>query len=497
MIPAQNTSHAIVSVPFERIHDLIEAVRDAGILPRQIPPGGAWEMLELPMPRIDLGFRVRYRAELGPIEIEAWRPDGTDEIRLGAAINLIQAELEAYELSTGDHLTSIDFAVSGRVYVSGSIEPRPHDKAVFFVLRRVRATPDDTSAGLPTPWPEVDLGQIMTRIADRALRAQLAVAGNLPERALPLNPALETGKLLGVQLNLAAAYTAPAQRDDWLSHPVCLPPGFGDPGCAPGPGTDETFYDRIEVYAAAATTPAPVPVNQVGRQFQIDIGVDLLRQALAEARTPEWRGDGKYLLFRYEYELDAAIRDWPHSVDDIGFWFGFTGREFVWYPKTKWCEGWTWTPWGDVKYTYPCGVEDGWAETQSFHVETMFRLYTSGEMICVERREIVVEHDQNLLGRLWEFILTGLVFAIPVVGPILGTAIVLGEMIVFMALVLARLILKIVDAVAPNQACVPLNGVFARVPVVEDRVDALVSRPVLEMKTNGITVAFDADFEKR
>jgi len=498
MIPNQNTSHVVLSFPFERITDLIEAMRDAAILPRGFPAAGGWGTIEIPVPRIDLLFRVRFRIELGPMRLEAWQPQTNVELRLGATIVAAQFVLEVFELSqpANPPLASIDYAVSGHIYISGTIERRSGEKGLFFVLRRVHATPDDSSAGLPTPWPELDFEEILTRIADRAVRAQLVASAPLPERALPVSTELETSGLIGVPLQLDYAIRDPHNTIDWLSQRQCLPRGIGDPACTPGSGTLFPFYERLDVYAAPAGTSPPVHVNLVGRQFQIDIGIDLLRRALNQARDPSWHGDKKFGPFRFLYDLDVDIRPWPGTSDgSIGIWFGLTGEHDLWYPKIKWCEGETF----GIKYDYPCGFEDGWTSVQSVRIEVMFRLRTDASgRICIERTTIVYDFDQNLLGSLYAVFLAGLMAAIPFVGPIIASAFLFAEtMISFIVGVLARLIVKLIDTVAPNQLCVPLSDQFARIPLIDDRVEATLSSPFLEMKTNGITVAFDGDFEKR
>lgn len=501
MIPGQNTSHVVLSFPFERITDLIEAMRDAAILPRKYPANVTWGTIEIPVPRIDLGFRVRFRAELGPMKVEAWQPQAIPEFRLGATITVMQFVLEAFELSqppTVPPLASIDYAVSGRVYISGSIERRSGEKGLFFVLRRVRATPDDSSAGLPAPWPEVDLEEILTRIADRAVRAQLVASAPLPERALPVSTELETTGLIGVPLELNYAVRDPANTVDWLSFRQCLPPGLGDPGCSPGAGVTLPLFDRLDVYAAPAGSPPPVHVNLVNpaKQFQIDIGIDLLRRALNQARKPSWQGETKFGPFRFVHNLDVDIRPWPGSTDgSIGIWFSFTGEHDLWYPKIKWCQGETF----GIKYDYPCGFEDGWTSVQSVRIEMMFRLYSdpSGR-ICIERTTIVYDFDQSLIGTLYAVFLAGLVSAIPFVGPIIASTFLFAEtMITFIVGILAALIVELINILVPNQYCAAISDQFARIPLIGDRVDVDISHPFLEMKTNGVTVAFDGDFEKR
>lgn len=498
MIPDNNKSHVVLSFPFDRITDLIEATRDAGILPRREPASGGWDTLDVPVARIDLGFRARFRAELGPMKIEAWQPAAAPEFRFGATITILEFVLEAYELSTGTVLTDIDFAVSGRIYISGILQVSPSDQAVFFILQRVRATPDDTTAGLPTPWPGIAIPEILSRIADRTIRAQLLPSGNPLQRRLPINPVLNTGGLVGFPLQLNYIPRDEANIVDWLSYKVCLPSGIGNQACAPGAGQIFPFFNRLDVYANAAGTNPPDHVNLVGRQFQIDVGINLLRQALMQHEDSSWHGDKKYFAFRFTYDLAADFRPWPGATDgSIGIWFGFTGIEYVWYPKIKWCDGSTL----GVKYKYPCGIEDGWAETQRVTIEMMFRLYADASggvsRICIERTQLRYDVDENLWGRLYEFIMTALIDSIPIIGPIVSTAIVLGEMLIFFVLLLADLVAKLIDAIVPNQFCASLGKTFATLPIINDRVDALLSNAFLEMKTNGITIALDGHFEKR
>lgn len=498
MIPNQNTSHVVVTFPWERVTDLIEACRDAGILPRQFPPGGGWDSLDLSVSRIDITFRVRYRGEVGPIRIEAWHPTDTDEIRLGASLDYLLLAVDVIETSTGGLLASIDYALSGRIYVSGSLEARTSQKGLFFVLRRVLVTLDDSSAGLPSPLPGLDLSQFMTRIVDRTIRAQLQIQPALPERQLPISTVIETGGLTTTPLYLNYQLLDPIIKPDWLSRHVCLPAQLGSPQCTPGIPQQTTFYDRVDLYGAPNGIGPPVHPNLLGRQFQVDVGVDLLRQAINAQRTSDWQGEMRWGIFKFSYNMDANIREWPNTGDNsAGFWFHLDAHEFTWYPKVKMCPGWTDTPFGRYDYEYPCGIEDGWAETQSVVIETMFRFFVQNNLVCVERLPLRFDHDQNLWGRLLEAIEFTLIALIPVIGPIVSAAVATFEVIAFIALVLAQVVARLVDVVVPIGACMPISQKFAELPIINDRVDVALLDALLEFKINGISIAFNGDFEKR
>jgi hypothetical protein len=500
MIPQQNTRHVVLSFPTERIEDLILAIESAGILPKVYPKDGGWDTLDIPFARLDLGLRLRFRMQFGRIAIDAIQLDRLQEFRFGADIALIDTFLDAYELSTGLTLASLEFAVSGRVYVAGSLEVRPSAQAVFFVLRQVRATPDDTSAGLPTPWPAVDLQQIMGRVADRALRVQLNAAGRLPERALPIDPVLNTGGLIGFPLVMNFATREPVSQVDWLSYNVCLPAGMGDAHCSAGPGAVATFFERLDIYASPPSTAPPIPVNLIGRQFQIDMGIVLLRRALADQRKPSWSGSPKFLMYRFVYDLEADIRAWPGTTTgDVGFWFQLSGTQQIWYPKVKMCRGWTDTPFGRIEFDYPCGVEDGWLDVTTITVTTMFRLYSSpdGSSICIERNGPNYSSQPNLWGELYDFIMQTLIDLIPIIGPIVSIGMEVVDVLVMIVSIITALVAKLIDDILPGELCFPIGRTFARLPLLDDRIEIALSNTFCEMKANGITIGFDGEFEKR
>jgi hypothetical protein len=494
MIPANNVGYVVAAGPFAKLNDLIASCQRAAILPTSLPRGGGWDALEMPIPRLDIKIRLAAQVQLGQISLDAVVPSQV-EVRLAGQIKQIGVKLELIEISSGQSLAQLDYAVSGRVAISGTIDSRVNDKAMYFTLRKVWVTPDDSTFGIPEPWPELDLQYFLSRILDRGIRAQLTV-GQLLERRIPVDPIIETDGLLSQPLYLGNSFQDPNSRDDWLLHPVCLPSG-GDPGCNPGAPAVRKFMDTLIVFASNANAPAPDPINHLGQPFQIDIGAALIRAALQQKFSdPKLHPEIKFGPFKYKIDVDAQYQGIPGGGDDAEFALKATLAEYAWYPEIIFCRGETDTPWGDKWYfDYPCGVRDGWLFVKSQWIETGIRFTSDGHgNICVQRRHIDWSSDFNLWGTIYAFVIEYVLASIPYIGWIFDAAFTIWDTVYLLIEVLAYVGTKLLDSLFPREACGAISTTFALFPQINDRVTLSINAADVETKTNGISVAFNGTF---
>ncbi|PDT48165.1 hypothetical protein CO661_09855 [Sinorhizobium fredii] len=496
MIPRNNRSYVVATVPFEKLDELILACQQAAVLPTTLPRGGGWDSIEVPIPRLDLKLRLSSRVLLGQVRLDAIVPGPAVEIRLGGAIQRITAQLDLVEISSGQSLAQFSYSVSGRVAITGTIESRAGEKAMFFKLLRVWVTPDDSTVGVPTPWPELDLQHLFSRILDRGIRAELNLGGAL-ERRIPVNTNLETRGLISRPLFLAHSFQNSAVRDDWLQHPVCLPAG-GSPACNAGAPVNKQFMNTLAVFASRLNAPVPDPIVPLGgRDFQIDIGADLIREAIRQQFSDKRFHPDPITFgpFQYRIEVEADYQTIPHS-DNAEFAFKATLGEYAWYPEIIFCRGWTYAPWGDKwYYDYPCGVRDAWMPVREQWIETGFSFTSDGlGNICVTRRHIGWSSRFDTWGTIYKFVIEYVLKSIPYIGWIFEIAFAVWDAIYLLVEVLALLVADLLDRLLPGEACGQINATFAVLPQISDRVTLQVGNAFVETKTNGISVAFDGTF---
>jgi hypothetical protein len=496
MIPQNNVGYVVAAVPFAKLDDLIASCQRTGILPTALPRGGGWDSIEIPVPRLDIKIRLSAQAQLGPVLLDAVVPSSQVEIRLAGTIRQISLKLELFELSSTQKLAQLDYAVSGRVAVSGTVESLTGEKALFFKLRRVWVTLDDATLGIPAPWPEIDLENLFTRLLDRGLRAELNVGGLL-ERRIPVDPNIETRGLISHPLYLGYTYQDASVRDDWWMHSVCLPSG-GDPACHAGAPVNRTFMNTLDVFASRANAPRPDPINWLGRNFQIDIGAALIREAIQQQFSDKkFHPDPiKFGPFRYRIDVEADYQAIAGGGTDAEFALKATLAEDAWYPEVVFCRGEMDTPWGDKWYfDYPCDVRDGWLFVKKEWIETGFRFTSDGSgNICVQRRHIDWSSDFNTWGTIYAFVIEYVLRSIPYIGWIFSVAFMLWDAVYILVEVLSFIIAKLMDQILPGSICQPISASFAVLPQINDRVQLRISNPLVETKISGISVAFDGAF---
>ena len=494
MIPQKNRSYVVATVPFLKLDELILACQKAAVLPTSLPRGGGWDSIEIPVPRLDIKLKVSAQVQLGEIRLDAILPRSVVEVRLGGQIKKIAIKLELIEISSGKSLVQFGYAVSGRVAITGTIESRAGEKAMFFKLLRVWVTPDDTTAGVPSPWPELDLEHLYSRILDRGIRAELTV-GSVLERRIPVDTNIETRGLISRPLYLAHTYQDPSTADDWLQHPVCLPTG-GDPNCKPGGPVNTRFMDTLAVFASGAGAPPPDPIVPLGGRnyFQIDIGADLIREAIQQKLRDLQHDPITFGPFQYRIKVEADYR--PISGDDAAFVLRATLEEWAWYPEVVFCRGWTYSPWGDKwYYDYPCDVKDGWLFVRSQWIETAFWFTADGSgNICVRRAPIAESSNFDWKGTIYKFVIEKLISSIPYIGWIFEAAFAVWDAIYLFVQIVSIVAAKLLDTLLPGAVCGPVSATFAVLPQINDRVTLTVSNAYVETKTNGISIAFNGRF---
>ncbi|MCR6630126.1 MAG: hypothetical protein NVV74_08795 [Magnetospirillum sp.] len=504
MIPAQNRPLLVFDAPFERLQDLVEAMRDANIVPRRIPADGSFAEHRQPIERFDLEIRIRYRVEIDPARIDGSRDgqNGAQQIRAGAGIKIAEFELALHEISTGILLDSIHFALSGRIGISGSLRVDHAEQGVFFVYRQFLVSLDDASLGLPPPFPTLDLERLLERVADRGLRAKLNTPSGLPESRLPIAPRIENLGVSGGVYGLDVVLRDPRPEPDWLSCKICLPPGMGDPRCIPGTPPVKDFFSHFDIFMGRTPLPVPAAINRLGRHFQVDIGMDLLREQIATLNAnPDWRGDNRHLwLFRVTHNFWIDIEPFDDS-GQYSFSLNFSGDQYILYPQVKMCEERIGTPWGDIVIDVPCGVEEGWMRARYVRAKIKLCPSASETSVCFDRSDLNVEQGLD-----WGFLLELLYAALASAGLgavssliqiIFNSAVVLTEFLIILIALFAKLLVWLFNQIAPNQICLSLQDKITRIPLVDDKIEVSLDDLAIDFTQNGMSLAFNGDFERR
>ena len=120
MIPAKNVGYVVAAVPFAKLNDLIASCQRGAILPTSLPRGGGWDAVEMPIPQLDIKIKLSAQVQLGQICLDAVVPSQV-EVRLAGQIKQVSVKLELIEISSGHSIAQLDYAVSGRVAISGTI----------------------------------------------------------------------------------------------------------------------------------------------------------------------------------------------------------------------------------------------------------------------------------------------------------------------------------------------------------------------------------------
>ncbi|MBV5269453.1 MAG: hypothetical protein JZU55_05465, partial [Afipia sp.] len=107
---------------------------------------------------------------------------------------------------------------------------------------------------------------------NREIRAKIGGPAELPQIRFPVSPKVK--EIAGLPATFGYGLGDIEQIPDPLFAPVCLPPGFGNPGCGLNwpvtPIIDR--FKNLDLFTRIESTQDPVPINRVDRQFQIDIG---------------------------------------------------------------------------------------------------------------------------------------------------------------------------------------------------------------------------------
>ncbi|MBV5269454.1 MAG: hypothetical protein JZU55_05470, partial [Afipia sp.] len=203
-------------------------------------------------------------------------------------------------------------------------------------------------------------------------------------------------------------------------------------------------------------------------------------------------------LFRYRVGQWINWSTWPSGTsDDAGIKAEMRAELQIAYPRIKMCDGWTWTPWGKVKYKYPCAVELAYHDLKEVRAWVTVRLKSNGmNQICVEQTDFGTAGKTDVIGFLilmiYEGALVGLLGMFS--GLLAHTA---AAIFILLDLILLTLetIIALLAQLIPDQVCRDISN-FLKVPLIEDRVAAQLSRPLVEMKRTGVTIAIDGDFHR-
>src|SRR5262245_13235911 len=114
MIPVANKKHIVCDTALSRIDDLIQALRDAGLLPKRVPASG-FSSVVYDIPRFDARFVIRYALTLDPPRLQVYRADdGADVFRAALPVPLVDTHFDLLT-TAGMPLATFNFKVAGRV----------------------------------------------------------------------------------------------------------------------------------------------------------------------------------------------------------------------------------------------------------------------------------------------------------------------------------------------------------------------------------------------
>jgi hypothetical protein len=483
MIPMSNTRHVVCDQALSRIDDLIVALREAGLLPKRVPAIG-YGHVEYEIPRFDARFVFRYALDLGAPRLEIYpADDGGRVFRAALAVPLVDTHVDLF--SSAALLASFNFKMAGRVAIHGEIEVIDGAaKALLFRFREFEFHFDDSSRNVPLPLPRTDIERLISRAANREIRLKLNATP--PKAYLPASPAID---FPSVPYSLGFAPRELTLRDDWFSQRVCL---VADASCNPGPMQQRSFYDYLDLYAGLRPPTDPSPIAPVGdglrRHFQVDIGSQVLAVILQGLNAhPDLHGDKTFIgIFRVKWQLQLSLDRWPTGVDQAAIKVHGQVEAFMAYPKIKWCEKKVF----GVKVKYPCGITKEWAKLKTLSARVKVRPQISGTSLCVERTDFDIDQDTTILGYIVQFLI-GSILSLFLPGGGVAWGIIFNIVIEM----LDEILEKVANNALPNEFCKDIKK-YLTVPIVANAVDLTVTRPALEFRTTGLSLAADGDFRE-
>lgn len=489
MIPSQNTSYVVCETAVDRIDDLVDAMVAAGILPTSIPSDRPYIEHTHQLDRFDLKFEIQARVEFDVPHFDVVDPAGaTPYVRVSLRIKLGQAIITTKEVSTGNVLAVYHFELSGRMAVTGIAGVDAAESAAFFAFKSFEFDLDDYSLGTPLLLPQVDLQLLIGRVGNREIRTRLTPGAPLPEKRFPITPALKQAAGLNFDV-MGLVFRSPIVKPDPFAQPQCLVSG-GIPACQPVPPSPATFWQAADIFAGVhvGAGGSPIPINAAGRQFQLDVGsnvlANLLQMLSQEPIFHKQKDDAAGGLFQASYDFGLSLVPWPGGGNDAGILLHGTASAYQRGIRVKICHK---SVLG-VSIPYPCGVELVWWKIGDVDASAIVRPKLVGTQLCIERTDVQI-HDHIQFWFLLETFILG-----TVLGFFLGVP-ELGFMLVIIVELLDKIVEFLVNAILPTQACVPITK-FLKVPIVDGRINLTVSNPFLEFKTTGLTIAMDGDFSK-
>lgn len=505
MIPEANSDHVLLRTAFVSINDLLHAVQDARILPRQVPQDRDWGEYRHSIPRLGLEFRVRYQLKFGDIQLDAYQspgaPDG-NELRLG--IPLLQGSLKVgvFDLN-GTPITSLDYTISGRAFVYGSVTNDPETQSAYFVIWRLPEFHlDDQTDRIPPFLQKPHMEGLLAQAVNREIRARPRITDTIGQIRFPIAFPINAGLIKAEPITHGVRLADTVNRTDQLSVPVCLV-GLGNPSCNPNsvPVT-RSFFQQLDTFMRVATNADPVTPYGMGRRVQLDVGWRVIDNEISRKNGDKpWE---EVAVHMFRYRVGQTI-NWNKRGDQGSIRAEFRAEVQLAYPKIKWCERSWKTPFGRVTFKYPCGVERAWHPLKAVRVWVEFRLSMKGEVACIELIEHDFDQHDDIVGLLMltsYFLVGGAVASalVGIVSPILSGAV---TAIALAAATLTLALFLLIDALVavagtilqflPDKICANIRQ-FLTIPIIKDRVDISLRHSLLQFHSNGIILATDPVF---
>ena len=235
-------------------------------------------------------------------------------MRLSLKIQLGEAIVETWEPSHGPAIGAIPPASSGRLAVSGFAGIDRLNRAAFFMFQSFEFFLDDYTLDTPLLLPATDLALLLSRVGSREMRAKLIASGGLPEKRFPISPKIE--EQIGISTpNLGLVFREPTPDFDTFEQSVGSRPQQGWPTCQLGNAPNKPFYQALDVFAGLTTTggSTPVPINRLGRHFQVDAGADVSVTPRKIQQRPEisWRQGDEFLQGNLDLRnVTCSLANW-------------------------------------------------------------------------------------------------------------------------------------------------------------------------------------------
>lgn len=503
MIPEQNVNHVIVRTLFEPaknpINDLFEALQNANILPHRVPVSGGTGVYRHIITRLDLELVAKYRLYFGDIRLDAFVEElapGGNEVRLGVPLKEALFQLSVLEASSGREVTSIQYALSGRAFIYGSITVNSTTGAPFFTVSRLPEFKlDDWTQDIPLVVGRGDIEMMVSRMISRDVRARPATAERPGMISFPISfqvdDLLDTSPLsFGLSLRNTVAAIDP------MSVELCLPQGGGSQTCGENQGTERSFYSHLDTFLRVATTSDPVDLYPVNRAIQVNVGWRVIdRELRRENGWEKWKEVAEK-MFRFRV---GHSTNWRRHDDGTGsIYLEVEASLQVAYPKVKWCRGWTKTPFGKFKYKYPCGVKRGWHGVKDMRAWVDARVNMQDDKACLQILDSDSEGSNDIIG----YLITGtyliaaasLVAIIPFLGPMLAGTVAAAGSLVMLVLLSVDKVLGLILKFVPGQVCANIEK-FLTLPLFDDKLEIELNRGEIEFLRNGLSISVDPDFD--